>query len=48
MALASHTDMDSAVAAAIRLIDDREFGNGERCFTESGSVAREFVMPTFK
>ncbi|WP_422103578.1 CoA-acylating methylmalonate-semialdehyde dehydrogenase [Vreelandella sp.] len=30
------------VAAAIQLINDHEFGNGVSCFTESGSVAREF------
>ena len=30
------------VATAIQLIDDHEFGNGVSCFTESGSVAREF------
>jgi malonate-semialdehyde dehydrogenase (acetylating)/methylmalonate-semialdehyde dehydrogenase len=30
------------VATAIRLINDHEFGNGVSCFTESGSVAREF------
>ncbi len=30
------------IATAIRLIDDHEFGNGVSCFTESGSVAREF------
>ena len=30
------------VATAIQLINDHEFGNGVRCFTESGSVAREF------
>lgn len=30
------------VATAIQLINDHEFGNGVSCFTESGSVAREF------
>ena len=30
------------VATAIELINDHEFGNGVSCFTESGSVAREF------
>ncbi|ATJ83661.1 CoA-acylating methylmalonate-semialdehyde dehydrogenase [Halomonas beimenensis] len=30
------------VATAIRLINEHEFGNGVSCFTESGSVAREF------
>ena len=30
------------IATAIRLINDHEFGNGVSCFTESGSVAREF------
>ncbi|MDX1466337.1 MAG: CoA-acylating methylmalonate-semialdehyde dehydrogenase [Halomonas sp.] len=30
------------IATAIQLIDDHEFGNGVSCFTESGSVAREF------
>ena len=30
------------VASAIQLINDHEFGNGVSCFTESGSVAREF------
>ncbi|MFP4137125.1 MAG: CoA-acylating methylmalonate-semialdehyde dehydrogenase [Halomonas sp.] len=30
------------VATAIELIDAHEFGNGVSCFTESGSVAREF------
>ncbi|MGM0856295.1 MAG: CoA-acylating methylmalonate-semialdehyde dehydrogenase [Pseudomonadota bacterium] len=29
-------------ATAIQLINDHEFGNGVSCFTESGSVAREF------
>ena len=31
-----------AITRAIRLINDHEFGNGVSCFTESGSVAREF------
>lgn len=30
------------IATAIQLINDHEFGNGVSCFTESGSVAREF------
>ncbi|WP_445000632.1 CoA-acylating methylmalonate-semialdehyde dehydrogenase [Halomonas mongoliensis] len=30
------------IATAIRLINEHEFGNGVSCFTESGSVAREF------
>ncbi|MCC5900898.1 MAG: CoA-acylating methylmalonate-semialdehyde dehydrogenase [Halomonas sp.] len=30
------------VATAIQLINDHEFGNGVSCFTESGSIAREF------
>ncbi|MGQ4878946.1 CoA-acylating methylmalonate-semialdehyde dehydrogenase [Billgrantia sp. LNSP4103-1] len=30
------------VGTAIQLINDHEFGNGVSCFTESGSVAREF------
>ncbi|WP_445011630.1 CoA-acylating methylmalonate-semialdehyde dehydrogenase [Vreelandella stevensii] len=30
------------VATAIQLINEHEFGNGVSCFTESGSVAREF------
>ncbi|HAV46543.1 MAG TPA: methylmalonate-semialdehyde dehydrogenase (CoA acylating), partial [Halomonas sp.] len=30
------------VATVIQLINDHEFGNGVSCFTESGSVAREF------
>ena len=30
------------IGTAIRLINDHEFGNGVSCFTESGSVAREF------
>ncbi|MDN3556582.1 CoA-acylating methylmalonate-semialdehyde dehydrogenase [Halomonas maura] len=30
------------VATAVQLINDHEFGNGVSCFTESGSVAREF------
>ncbi len=30
------------VATAIQLINGHEFGNGVSCFTESGSVAREF------
>ncbi|MBW6391080.1 CoA-acylating methylmalonate-semialdehyde dehydrogenase [Billgrantia antri] len=30
------------VVTAIQLINDHEFGNGVSCFTESGSVAREF------
>jgi len=30
------------IATAIELINDHEFGNGVSCFTESGSVAREF------
>ncbi|XKE44483.1 CoA-acylating methylmalonate-semialdehyde dehydrogenase [Halomonas organivorans] len=30
------------VATALRLINEHEFGNGVSCFTESGSVAREF------
>ena len=30
------------VATAVRLINGHEFGNGVSCFTESGSVAREF------
>ncbi|WP_163576253.1 CoA-acylating methylmalonate-semialdehyde dehydrogenase [Halomonas faecis] len=30
------------VVTAIELINDHEFGNGVSCFTESGSVAREF------
>lgn len=30
------------VATAIQLINDHEFGNGVSCFTESGTVAREF------
>jgi len=30
------------IATAIRLINDHEFGNGVSCFTESGTVAREF------
>ncbi|MDQ7728685.1 CoA-acylating methylmalonate-semialdehyde dehydrogenase [Halomonas sp. SpR8] len=30
------------IATAIQLINDHEFGNGVSCFTESGTVAREF------
>ena len=30
------------VATAIQLINDHEFGNGVSCFTESGSVRKEF------
>ncbi|PAU71464.1 CoA-acylating methylmalonate-semialdehyde dehydrogenase [Vreelandella alkaliphila] len=30
------------IPTAIQLINDHEFGNGVSCFTESGSVAREF------
>ncbi|HEV8077617.1 MAG TPA: CoA-acylating methylmalonate-semialdehyde dehydrogenase [Marinobacter sp.] len=30
------------IATAIQLINDHEFGNGVSCFTENGSVAREF------
>ncbi|MDQ7735176.1 CoA-acylating methylmalonate-semialdehyde dehydrogenase [Halomonas sp. SpR1] len=32
----------SDIATAIQLINDHEFGNGVSCFTESGTVAREF------
>ena len=32
----------SDIATAIELINAHEFGNGVSCFTESGSVAREF------